>query len=1044
MSDNDITIKRYLYIYRFIILLCLILFVRILYINVIEGQYYKNISNNSIYKDIIILAPRGEIRDKNGVLLAGNRPIFTVKISKNEIERLSKNETQRRKNINNIAYKLSNILIKNKENIQDFFPILLNEGNFTFTYDEEIQKWKQANNIALDKTAKESFDIIVDNYQKEVQLTINKNLSPYEIQKVLNESGIYPPISVTGDMEFTRQLEKEQFLYRYGIKDKNISAKDAFAKIRENRKIQDELSDTDARNILVIVDAIESKGYLQYEPVLISKDISQKTVATIQENLVDLTGVSVQIEPLRYYPQGNLAAHIIGQIGQISSQDEHYLSDERYSKSDFVGKSGIEYTYEKHLKGTNGYEKVLVDSAGKKIKDIDYKEGIAGNSVYLSIDAKLQKVAEISLEKTLKALQSGGVYESKWGDISMRGATRIYKNANAGAVVALDIKTGKVLAMASYPSYDPNIFTTGLTKADYDSLQPDNPNDPLSPKPMFNAATMTAVQPGSVFKMVSALAGLENGLDPYYSIEDKGYIQIGGKTFGNWLWNQSRQTQGFENVITALKDSNNYYFYCISVAYNYAINKEIPMGDMRNGEAILDMARQFDLDKKTGVEIYEVSGKIPDPNTKYNQQKSRLKSDITSKMKDKFSDITSTSNEKEYEKRIDTIVSWIDENPSRAQIISRLSELNVINTELESIADLLKYTYFNLAKWTTGDIFNMVIGQGEHQYTPLQIARYISALANGGYLNTLSLVEKLVDKKSGTQSLIQTSQKRIKLKNYNNLEYIKQGMIDVTDEGTAKDIFGKFPIRVAAKTGTAEMQGKIPTKDEVNYYLSHLDYYNVDRKEVLDLAAKIKAESKYKYKEEYYIQSAILQLNPYLTLDILNSFKETYGDYSWFVAYAPYDNPQIAVVTLLFQGGSGGHAGAATRDVIAQYMGIYENEVVLNNEKENVKIKLEQTQENQEKIIDYNIPSQETYTQPSYTQPSYTIQESVVSTKQTQELTPKIEQQTKIDTVNQEVAPTNEEVQVNNEQQAQEIQENNEQIQNEQQNNSEEEAVIFE
>ena len=103
----------------------------------------------------------------------------------------------------------------------------------------------------------------------------------------------------------------------------------------------------------------------------------------------------------------------MGQIGKISSSDEAYLEDERYSKSDYVGKSGIEFAFEKHLKGTNGYERVLVDSAGNKIKDIESKEGTAGNTVYLSIDAKLQKVAETSLEKTLKTLQVGGIYKSK-------------------------------------------------------------------------------------------------------------------------------------------------------------------------------------------------------------------------------------------------------------------------------------------------------------------------------------------------------------------------------------------------------------------------------------------------------------------------------------------------------------------------------------------------------------------------------------------------------------------------------------------------------
>ena len=174
-------------------------------------------------------------------------------------------------------------------------------------------------------------------------------------------------------------------------------------------------------------------------------------------------------------------------------------------------------------------------------------------------------------------------------------------------------------------------------------------------------------------------------------------------------------------------------------------------------------------------------------------------------------------------------------------------------------------------------------------------------------------------------------------------------MEDVSDEGTAKSIFNNFPVKVAAKTGTAETQGKIPTKDEVYYYLSHLDNYYVDKYQVLELAKKLKKESTIDYKEEYYIKSAILKLNPKLKLDDLDRFKETYADYSWFVAYAPYDKPKIAVVTLLFQGGSGGHAGPASRDVIAQYMGLNKEEVKLNDEKDDLKIKVEQDKSNTEK-----------------------------------------------------------------------------------------------
>lgn len=1012
MSNNEVN-KRFSYIHKFIMIICIILCMKIMYLNIIEKEHYSMVADDSIYKDIVIPAPRGEIRDRNGVLLAGNKPIFTVKISKNEIEQFAKTNKQKKEKLNEVSAKLETILTKNKESIEDSFPIIIDKDEYKFYFDEEIRKWKESNNIEQEKTAKESFYIVAEKYIKQAGISMDlKSASTFEVQTMLNDAGIYPPISIKDNMEFTKILDKQQWLMNYGINTKDINAKDAFAKIRENRLIDASLSDVDARKILVIVDAVISKNYLQYEPTLIAKDISQKTVASIKENIVDLYGVSVDVEPLRYYPQGNLGAHIIGQIGKISTQDEHYLEDDRYSKADYVGKSGVEFVYEKHLKGTNGYEKVLVDSVGRKIQNIDYQDSVPGKAIYLSMDVKLQKVAETALEKTLKTLQVGGVYDSKWGDMKLRGATRVYKNANAGAIVALDVKTGKVLAMASYPSYDPNMFTTGLTKAQYESLQPENPNDPLSPKPLFNAATMTAVQPGSTFKMVSALAGLENGLNPYYSIEDKGVIEVGGVPFGNWLWNETRQTQGFENVITALRDSNNYYFYCISVGHNYATDEKIPMGDMRNGKSILEMAQKFGLDQKTGIEIYEVVGKIPDPRVKYEQQKASLKRDITNHMKDKFKDIKSDS--PIYKERIETIISWIDENPSRAEIIKRLRTLKVKDAELEKIADLLKYTYFIHANWSTGDIFNMVIGQGEHQYTPLQIANYISAIANGGYINKVSVIEKLVDNQTGVEEVIENVRREVKLGNKGNLEYIKQGMIDVTDEGTAKDIFANFPIRVAAKTGTAETQGKIPTKDEVGYYLSHLADYGVDKTQVLELAKKLKSESKYNYKEEYYIQSAILELNPNLTLDNLNAYKETYADYSWFVAYAPYDNPQIAVVTLLFQGGSGGHAGPATRDVIAQYMGINDEEVLLNDEKDDLKIQTEK--ENIVKKEEYVPPVEPIYTQPVYTPP------------QTPKPPPKVDQQAPKEPQIQDTAPPSQE-QVENTNQKNQEQPQQEQIQ---------------
>lgn len=137
--------------------------------------------------------------------------------------------------------------------------------------------------------------------------------------------------------------------------------------------------------------------------------------------------------------------------------------------------------------------------------------------------------------------------------------------------------------------------------------------------------------------------------------------------------------------------------------------------------------------------------------------------------------------------------------------------------------------------WKTGDTFNLSIGQGAHAYTPLQIANYISAIANNGYLNKVTVVDIGIEKYEATDidKIARTEEIPV---NKNNLEYLRRGMIDVTDEGTAKEIFQNFPIKVAAKTGTAQKSGKIPAIDEEEYLLSHMRDYRVDKTQAVNLA----------------------------------------------------------------------------------------------------------------------------------------------------------------------------------------------------------------
>ena len=923
MKNMELNIeKRFQLMYLFICVIFIGLFFRMGYMTIIQGDDYYSVAENKVYKKIESQAPRGEIRDRNGLLIAGNRPSFAVLISQNELVK---------DNINDTAVRLMKIFRENNEVVNDEFPIKIDSsGNYYFIFEEKIKQWKYQNNIESSNDAKESFYTVVQNLKDLGAIETLEEDTVLDLQKKINDAGYYPPISVT-KWEFSEDIKKQEWLVKYKIKEKDIDAKSAYSLIKNYYSISQDIDQAKVRDIMLIRDLLKSKGYYQYEPVKIAADVSQKTVSTIEELSIEIPGVTVEINPKRYYPNGSLSSHILGQIGRISTQEEidKFVNEKKYSSSDIIGKTGIEKEYEDILKGENGYRRVQVDAFGRLINSIDSKSPISGDSVYLTIDSKLQKVAEESLKKTLELIQVGGTYESEWGNVRLRKNNTVYDKAKSGAVVALDVNTGEVLAMASYPDYDPNLFTTGVSISDMENLMPENINDSLSPKPLYNIASMTSVQPGSIFKMITGLAALESGLDPNYKIKDEGFIEMGGRNFGCWYWNDFRGKHGEEDLVAALRDSCNYYFYCISVGYDYAKEKPIPV--QMNASKILDMAKMFGLDELTGIQIEEVSGKVPDPNQKLEETKKALYNSINVKMRNYFDDIVSSS--PLYDERINKIVSWMDENPSRNEMIKRMKELKVKEEFAVEMAEYVKYSYFNQGTWKTGDTFNLSIGQGAHSYTPLQIANYISAIANNGFLNKVTVVDRIESYNKKTVTNIVRESKELPLKK-ENLEYVRRGMIDVTDEGTTKEIFQNFPIKVAAKTGTAQKSGKIPAINEEEYLLSHLSDFRVNRLKTIDLAKKLESESSENLASHRYLRRAILELNPSLSDDEVNKFKDNYDNFAWFVSYAPHDNPEIAVVALIFQGGSGGYAGPIAREIIAEYYNLRTettNELVIDD-----------------------------------------------------------------------------------------------------------------
>lgn len=911
------------FLFKIICISFVLLLVKSFYLTTVKGDEYSEIANDKIYKKISIDAPRGEIRDRNGTLLAGNRPLFSVEISPNEIDA---------DDINIVIDKVVDILEKNNEKIKDEFPIIITDSGFEYTFDKKVSDWKKANSIPAHFTAQQTFDYMIDMLVENGVITIGADDTVYDIQSKIIEAGYFPPISVE-KMEFSEIVKKRDWLAKYLKKyvddEEQIyatSAKDAFGYIRKYYAMEAGLSDKDARKILAVRDLIRSKGYYQYEPTIISEDIKKETVSKLEENAIQFPGIAVRTSSIRYYPQGPLASHILGQLGKIASQSEldKYVKDRGYFATDIIGKTGIEKTYEDKLKGSTGYTKVQVDASGRMIETLERVDPSIGSTVYLTIDAKLQKVAEDSLEKTLKTIQSGGSYDSEWGDMRMRDNQRVYSKAESGAVVVLDVKTGDVLALANYPDYDPNLFVQGISSQDMNALMPKNMNDPIAPKPLYNIATMTSVQPGSTFKLITALAALENGLDPYLQILDKGYIEMGGRTFGCWLWNERNSNHGYENMMDAIKDSCNYYFYCISVGYNYATEAPLPVKMKAND--ILTYSKMFGLDQKTGIQIEEIAGKVPNPESKVKSVAERLEADLTRRMRTYFKDFDN-KNEK-YEQAISEIVGWMAENPTRGEIMRRLAEMGLKEQYIEEVADVVKYSYFNQGKWQTGDTFNLSIGQGEHAYTPIQLANYVSAVANGGYLNKVTVVDKVESSDKTSINKVDRVNQKINLKDANNLKFIRMGMEEDTAEGSSSSYLKNFPVKIAAKTGTAQKSGRIPVVDEEAYLLKHMGSFGVSQKSVIELTNELEKEDKSQYPRHVYMKKAIMELNPNITSDRINAYKDSYDPFAWLVSYAPAEEPEIAVVTLLFQGGHGGFGSAISRDIYAEYFNLIEDDVI--------------------------------------------------------------------------------------------------------------------
>ncbi|WP_336248617.1 penicillin-binding protein 2 [Stomatohabitans albus] len=504
----------------------------------------------------------------------------------------------------------------------------------------------------------------------------------------------------------------------------------------------------------------------------IASDVPDDVVFWIHANRTHrFPGVHAERQLQRDYPQGTLAAHVVGYTGEISGDQLKQEEYAGYKSGNLIGLAGVERTWESTLRGLDGIRQVKVNVRGDILEDLGViRQPQRGANVRLTIDSTIQRVTE-------KALADGIARARRTPDTERgegRGGTFA---ATSGAVVVLDPATGAVEAMTSWPTFDPAAFVGGISQSDWELLQ-----DPEMNQPMLNRAIQTAVPPGSVYKPITVATALEQG----FAKQDT-YIPCPAA----WEWNKNvyrnhaKTDSGSLNLAETLEQS------CDTVLYEMARNMYNNEANTAQGQAyheftlktppegttgdqvpypeeyLADMSRAFGLESMSGIDLPgEKAGNVPG-------RKWRMEYWLKSK--------------KSYCEQADA------------------AEPGTYSRTLFS--DLCNHGY----RWRGGDLVNMSIGQGDLQVTPLAVADMFAGIANRGTIMTPHVVAQ-VDLVDGTTKAITPTQKYQLPVSQEHLDYIERGLVLVTEgaKGTAVKAFEGVRTQIAGKTGTAENKPKQP------------------------------------------------------------------------------------------------------------------------------------------------------------------------------------------------------------------------------------------
>ncbi|WP_405819966.1 penicillin-binding protein 2 [Streptomyces sp. NBC_00838] len=499
-----------------------------------------------------------------------------------------------------------------------------------------------------------------------------------------------------------------------------------------------------------------------YQPIPVTDEATTQQALQIRERAEDFPGITAEPTAVRRYaaPAKANTAQVLGYLSPVTDEEitKAQDTDSPFLRSDQVGRSGLERTYDKYLRGDAGVTRYEVDNLGRVIGQARSDQAEPGSNIITSIDARVQAVAEYELDEAMKAAR-------KEMD---RNTNENYK-ADAGAVVVLESKTGRVVSMASQPTYDPNAWVGGISAKDYSKLTSKKSNFPL-----LNRGIQSQAAPGSIFKVISSTAAVKAGYDFDGSYPCPSSYSIGNQVFKNF------ESQGYGNIDLgrALEVS------CDTVFYGLAHKEWQKDGGNKPKKGANDYfyttAKEFGLAKETGIDLpNETAGRIPDRQWKQNFWEAN---------KD----------------------GWCKQGKKGGTYVEQLAYEGCLEGN----------------RMRAGDAVNYSIGQGDTLVTPIQMATIYSAIANGGTMYTPSVGKAIVSPDGKSVEEIKP-QSHGKLPVDRKLrDQLDKALAGVATSGSAAWRFGGWPqdkIPMHAKTGTAEVYGKQTT----SWFASYTEDYTI-------------------------------------------------------------------------------------------------------------------------------------------------------------------------------------------------------------------------